>query len=283
MRYRHYHIPLEEVPEWGPASGFGLDDCLFEWVQQATWWQMIVTHFGGVLTVNGEPTPFPRHSLLIVPPLARCSLERATDENITQFWMKFRPNPASELKMSVPQVSPLGTEFEYLDRMLRLGLDMIPNTRARLTAVTNHLLWSVSSSIVSSPEEPEIAKVEAYIKANLAAPLEASDLAAISELSVAKLNRMFKQHCNQSLVEYVRTQRMQLACVLLKQTDRPIKEIALIVGYPNPQRFNKVVRETFGCSPRSLRTDRPTLDVNTVSNTPHYQDLAVLQSNRPRR
>ncbi len=60
---------------------------------------------------------------------------------------------------------------------------------------------------------------------------------------------------------------MQLACALLLKTRSPIKEIAIRTGYPSLQRFNKVVRQTFGCSPRMLREQRPLAMIHTDAGT----------------
>jgi len=282
VRYRYYHIVLDPSPIFGSTTGFGFYKNEFEWTQSDKWWQLMIVHFGGVYTVNGTPAPFPPRSMLIAPPGARCFLERTTSENITQYWIKFRPSTEGEAVMAVPQIHPMGVEFDHYDEMLRRAIDVMALTRARLCSLAWTLLWNAAENAAEAPEDPALHAAEAFIKENLAAPFELARLADTIGISTSKLHALFKDHRGQSPAEYIRMLRMQLACVLLTKSDRPIKEVAARSGYPNLQSFNKVVRETFGCSPRALRLDKPAFNPITESGQALFQDLAATKATPPR-
>ena len=95
-------------------------------------------------------------------------------------------------------------------------------------------------------------------------------------MSVARLTRIFRDQYGQTPTEYIRTLRMQQACGLLINTNRPIKEVAVRVGIPDLQRFNKLIRDTFGCSPRVLRTERPMGTAHFASAAEKWQRGSLL-------
>ena len=49
---------------------------------------------------------------------------------------------------------------------------------------------------------------------------------------------------------------MARAARLLTQTDVPVREIALTVGYTEPSQFTKAFRRSYGTTPSGYRTGR---------------------------
>lgn len=278
---RYYHMPLDVSPAWGPVLGFGMDSREMEWVQAPNWWQMMLVSYGGILTVNGTPAPFRPQSLLIVPPAARCKLERVNGDNVSQHWLKFRPNPEGQYIAAIPQVKTVTDAYTFLDLQFRACLDLIAFCRDRLDVMGWNLLWSVSENAATVPENPILGVVEQLVRDNLGAAITAQTLASEAGMSVARLTRLFRDQYGQSPTEYIRTLRMQAACAMLINTSRPIKEIAVRVGFPDLHRFNKVVRDTFGCSPRVLRTERPSAPVHVAGLAEQNQRLSFLAAEPP--
>ncbi|HLK14962.1 MAG TPA: AraC family transcriptional regulator [Fimbriimonadaceae bacterium] len=259
MRCRYYHVPLDMPPTWGQVTGFGMDEPAFEWVQPGDWWQLMLIAFSGMLTVNGTPAPFDARSLLIVPPSARCRLDRTGGPSITQFWLKFRPHKDGQLKMALPQIRQLGDAYNLYEKQLSESFDLLPLTRVKTEVCGWNILWSVAENAAVVAEDPIVGRVEQIIKADLGRAITAESLAKEVGVSSAQLTRVVREHFGQAPAEYIRTLRMQQACILLINTDRPVKEIAARLGYSDLQRFNKAVREVFGCSPRALRERQPDL------------------------
>jgi AraC family transcriptional regulator, regulatory protein of adaptative response / DNA-3-methyladenine glycosylase II len=67
------------------------------------------------------------------------------------------------------------------------------------------------------------------------------------------LRRLFIQHLGASPVKVAQTQRLQFAKQLLDQTALPITEVALASGFSSVRRFNHVMQQVYGRSPRELR------------------------------
>jgi AraC family transcriptional regulator, regulatory protein of adaptative response / DNA-3-methyladenine glycosylase II len=67
------------------------------------------------------------------------------------------------------------------------------------------------------------------------------------------LRRLFIQHLGASPIKVAQTQRLQFAKQLLDQTALPITEVALASGFSSVRRFNHVMQQVYGRSPRELR------------------------------
>jgi AraC-like DNA-binding protein len=72
-------------------------------------------------------------------------------------------------------------------------------------------------------------------------------------ISSSHCNRMFKEWLETTPMEYLATQRMNYALLLLEETHLSIKEITFACGYSDPLYFSSQFRKRIGCSPRAFR------------------------------
>lgn len=72
-------------------------------------------------------------------------------------------------------------------------------------------------------------------------------------LNEFKLKNGFKQYFNAGVFEWLMEQKMQHAKTLVLTTNKPIKEISALVGYPRTTNFITAFRRRFGMTPGSLR------------------------------
>jgi two-component system response regulator YesN len=56
-----------------------------------------------------------------------------------------------------------------------------------------------------------------------------------------------------TLGDYIAKVRMEKAKALLKNTEIPVSQIALRIGYPDQSYFTKVFRKIERCTPRAFR------------------------------
>ncbi len=78
-------------------------------------------------------------------------------------------------------------------------------------------------------------------------------MSATTGLSKYKLKEGFKQLFGMGLFERLLYWRLELACKLLADTDKPIKEIAFIIGHKRITSFITMFRKNKGCTPREFR------------------------------
>ncbi|WP_018096062.1 AraC family transcriptional regulator [Sinorhizobium meliloti] len=108
---------------------------------------------------------------------------------------------------------------------------------------------------VLSDEYRKMQHVIDHVLSNLDKPLPVEELARISGLSRAHFSRVFAASEGMPPAEFVLQKRLQRAVKLLTKTaDLPVKEVAILSGFEDPNYFAKVFRRVFGASPTEFRT-----------------------------
>lgn len=91
------------------------------------------------------------------------------------------------------------------------------------------------------------------LDAQLADPPGSQALAQLLGVGETTLRRAFAQVFGQSMLQYVRRQRMELARTLLRQGKWQVAQIAYRMGYANPANFNHAYKAYFGHPPGAER------------------------------
>ena len=92
-------------------------------------------------------------------------------------------------------------------------------------------------------------EARAVLDANLVEPPGSADLARSLGVGETTLRRAFAGVFGQSMLQYVRQQRMELARVLLRQHKWQVAQIAYRLGYTHPANFNHAYKAYFGHPP----------------------------------
>ena len=72
-------------------------------------------------------------------------------------------------------------------------------------------------------------------------------------MSAFYFSRFFRTSYNQTFLEYLTAYRIDRAVELLQQTDIPVREIAVRVGYTDANYFTKVFKRHLGVTPTEYR------------------------------
>ncbi len=91
------------------------------------------------------------------------------------------------------------------------------------------------------------------IHRNFAQQISLEEVASVANLSPAAFSRFFKNHMNQSFIDYLIELRLSEASRLLLETDLPITDISLDVGFKNLSNFNRQFLKRKNISPRKFR------------------------------
>lgn len=92
-----------------------------------------------------------------------------------------------------------------------------------------------------------------WIDEHIDQPLNIDAVARKSGYSKWYLQRMFRAVMHQTLGEYIRQRRLAMAAKALRQTRRPIFDIAMDYGYVSQQTFSRVFRREFDRTPSDYR------------------------------
>jgi AraC-like DNA-binding protein len=92
-----------------------------------------------------------------------------------------------------------------------------------------------------------------YINACYAQPLTLAGMAQVATLSPSHLLRVFKRHFRQSPHQFLRAKRIDAAKQLLIQSDLPVTEVCLAVGFESLGSFSWRFHREVGLSPQQFR------------------------------
>jgi transcriptional regulator GlxA family with amidase domain len=85
------------------------------------------------------------------------------------------------------------------------------------------------------------------------APLSRIKLAAVAELSVRQLERLFEKNLAAGMADIYQTIRLEHGVQLLRSTDFSITEVSLICGFRSTSHFSRVFKKKFGRPPSASR------------------------------
>ena len=99
----------------------------------------------------------------------------------------------------------------------------------------------------------QLLRVLDYIDVHLERELKLADLAQLIDVSQFHFGRLFKQSLGLSPYQYLLQQRVERAKKLLKQTDKPIVDIALDCGFNSHSHLSQKFRQLTGMTPKAYR------------------------------
>ena len=86
------------------------------------------------------------------------------------------------------------------------------------------------------------------------------DLADVAQISPFHFHRVYRAVTGETPSGTLRRLRLARAVAMLRDTNKPVTEIAFDIGYESSQAFSKALRQVTGCSASELRKDRGKLD-----------------------
>ena len=92
-----------------------------------------------------------------------------------------------------------------------------------------------------------------YLMQHMDEKITIDSLAEIFHVSSTQMKNCFKGVYGVSVYNFIRTQKMQSAAVMLKNSDKTILEIANMYGYDNGSKFASAFRATIGQTPNEYR------------------------------
>lgn len=162
-----------------------------------------------------------------------------------------------EFRVRHPQIEQLGVML--LNEIKNGGLAGQLYVESLTNALAVHLLRSYSAIQPCAVQydgglsDRQLLQVTDYIHDCLAQDIKLSDLAGLLGISQFHFGRCFKQATGLTPHQYVLQQRLERAKHLLKETELPVMEIAMLCGFSSHSHLGKVIRQHTGLSPKAYR------------------------------
>lgn len=95
-----------------------------------------------------------------------------------------------------------------------------------------------------------------FILQNYGEQIDTKALAEVCHLSVGRFREVFKKSVGNSPIAYLAQVRMMAAADLLRETSKPVAQIAVEVGYATLSSFNREFQKTYSVSPLKFRKQK---------------------------
>ncbi len=101
--------------------------------------------------------------------------------------------------------------------------------------------------------DSRILKAQEWMENNLENKISIEDMACDAEMSIRQLNRRFKSATGETVNSYLQLIRVDAAKVSLVNTDQPVEEVSLNIGYENISFFRRIFKKQTGLTPSEYR------------------------------
>ena len=136
-----------------------------------------------------------------------------------------------------------------------------------LTCCYQHFENGRTLEVAELPED--ITKAINFIKKNYHVVLSVEDIAKHVELSKSYLTKKFSAYTGNSPINYLNKYRVEKSLYLLQHTQKSVKEIALELGFTDPNYFCKVFRKATGMSPGIFQKNKASQDFDFLITNHH--------------
>lgn len=220
-----------------------------EWAQPLDRWTVLYYQHCNAVTVNAQTYLVEPGAMVFYAPGVKATHARV-DEGTNHFFMTCNLPGNDGSRSAIPTHCP--HMERVLPDMMRAAYRISDDRRPGIAFAWN-LFWSVAQSAAVFRQHEELYAAESWIFQHLSDRFSVRDVAAVVDLSPRHLLRAFREEHRMTVQEYVRQKRVQEATRLLATTRSPVKEVAIKVGIPDLQQFNKLIRQETGASPRQFR------------------------------
>ncbi len=143
-------------------------------------------------------------------------------------------------------------EFLRISEQKEEGMDDI---FLQCSLIYHELLARISRHIYNQPltNNTVAYDMKEFIDRNIYTKLTMEVLSKQACLSSSQVNRIFKKEFNQTPYDYILSQKITTAKLLLQNTNIPIKQIAYKLNFADEHYFSNFFREKCGVSPKDYR------------------------------
>ncbi|PWV94543.1 helix-turn-helix protein [Paenibacillus cellulosilyticus] len=125
---------------------------------------------------------------------------------------------------------------------------------AAIVEICQQAQHSVAELVKTKSSAQTIHQIREYVEANYwSSELCLTHLSDKFNINSKYVSQLFKEHTGVNFADYLLTLRMERAKQLLASTDRPINDIASLVGYDLPLSFGRTFKKSVGMTPSDYR------------------------------
>ena len=223
----------------------------------------------GYVEVNGQRAHLSKDHLLIIPRDTPHTYWAADDDPWSIYWVHFLGDDADYFVERIPRTAqPVPVEASTQEEAVRLfrycldalhdgyGLPTLIYAAQSVQHILSLLLYRNSTLPMDARSNLRRSKIETaidYMQSHLNENLRLEDLSRAAGMSVSHFSERFRRQTGQSPMAFFIQMRMRLACRLLDSSGKPVKTVALEIGYKDPYYFSRIFKKSMGISPDQYR------------------------------
>ena len=150
--------------------------------------------------------------------------------------------------VAVAYSSTSADDSDSLNSATLSGDDLLSGSSAKQAAAVQ-----LDASASAAPLPKMIEKALQYLDKHIYEDIFVANIAKDVGCSGEHLSRLFKKHCNITLMEYVTKERISIAKDMLMHSNCKVREIALVLRFSSVAHFCNVFREIDGLTPSEWR------------------------------
>lgn len=225
----------------------------------------------GIYQVNGETYALGKGDYFVIFPDARVYYEADHKAPWEYIWIGFHGIKASSYLgcagLDETHVTGHYANSSYIlscvQQMMLARSAGVSNELKRTAALFQILAVLIEDYMSAHPEERDsehtsrhyLDKALTYMDEHLSENIRINDIAAYIGIDRSYLTAIFQSALSLSPKEFLVHYRMDRACMLLRDPERKISEIAKAVGYDDPLAFSKIFKKFKGVSPSVYRIE----------------------------
>ena len=121
----------------------------------------------------------------------------------------------------------------------------------------------VGSNNTLTRTEMRMERIRTFCACNYARDINLDEIARYAGMNRSAFCTFMKRYTGHTFSEYMNELRLNLAVERIKNTDESIAEIAFSVGFSNVTYFNRLFRNKYKCTPKTVRMDTINTELRT--------------------
>lgn len=146
-------------------------------------------------------------------------------------------------------------DYEELGSIIKKAIERIDNRNSQNLRhnIDKPYICGLSCNMANKLQSDTVQIAINYICNNLESNMSINDIAEVAHLNSQYFMRLFKKETGKSVLEFITECRINQAKRILEESNMPIAEVALSVGYDNFSYFSKLFKKYEGITPSEYR------------------------------
>ncbi len=130
------------------------------------------------------------------------------------------------------------------------------HSKEKCINILNYILFELIDKQTFKSQNPHIRKILKYIDEHINDPISLKSVSSFIGLSPEYTSALFRSEMGKTLTDYINCQKLLFAKKLILESEMPLCDIALYLGFENYNYFSRLFKKHFKVSPKNIQKRR---------------------------